>query len=228
MTMTGDKKSRCPDHPKLVAAFVGDLGSRRTERILAHAGNCPRCRVKLEMLFQLRPELEARRDLVPEKLTRDERKAWRLIAADRAGAPRPGLRPAPSASRRLKPVWIAAAVLAVIAAGYLGFSRFGRTDIVRDDSSSNLKLLEPLGRLSEAPGHLVWETPPGADRCRVSIASEKLDTIFNGVATVQGRLDLPEEIRKSLMPGVVYLWTVEVTDDLERVVGRGRGFFEIR
>lgn len=226
-----DATRGCLGHPTLVSAFTGELRPRRAARIHAHAETCARCRAKLETLALLRPELEARRDLVPEKLDRKERQAWRLLAAERIGAARPGQpdpRHAPSASRRLRPVWIGAAVLLIAAAGYLGFHRLIRTDIVRGDPSSGIEIVRPTGTLSQAPRFLVWKSFPGADIYVITIASEAYETIFSGSSLSQAPFKLDEEIRKKLKPGSVYLWTVVAQDDSNRRIGSGRGTFEIR
>ncbi len=217
-------KRGCADNATLVAAFSGDLGSGVTARIREHTENCPRCRAKLEILGRIRPELEARRDLLPEKLTRKERRAWRLLAAERQPAPRP----APSASRRLRPAWIAAAVLFLAAVGYLGVNRLGRMDVMRGDASSGLKIVKPIGLLSEAPRILVWQGFPGADYYEITIASETFETVFSGSSLSPAPFVLGEEVLKTLKPGVVYLWTVVAKDDLSRHISSGRATFEIR
>ncbi len=225
------RKRGCADNAMLVAAFTGDLGSGEAAWIREHTENCPRCRAKLEILIQIRPELEARRDLVPEKLTRKERRAWRLLTAERIGIAQPE-QPAPpfapSASRRLRPAWIAAVALLFVAAGYLAFSRIARTDIMRGDASSGLKIVTPIGLLSEAPRILVWQGFPGADYYEITIASEAYETVFSGSSLSPAPFLLGEEVLKALKPGVVYLWTVVAKDDLSRRVASGRASFEIR
>ena len=224
-------KQGCPDSASLVAAFAGDLETGRAAGILAHAGTCPRCRVKHEILLRLHPELEARRDLVPEKLSRKELRAWRLLAAERIGITQPGQpapRLAPSASRRLRPAWIGATVLFLAAVGYLGVNRLGRMDVMRGDASSGLKIVKPIGLLSEAPVFFVWESLPGADYYEITIASEAYETVFSGSSLSPAPFRLDDEIRKNLKPGIAYLWTVVAKDDLSRRIGSGRGVFEIR
>lgn len=223
----GNEKARrrgCPDNRALADAFMTEMSPHRTAGVRAHAETCVRCRSKLETLALLRSELEARRHLVPENLTRDERRAWLRLAAEHAGAPRR----AGVALRLLKPAWIAATACFLLAAGYLAFNRLSRPVIVRGDPSSGIEIVRPSGLLSEAPHDLVWMPIPGADTYEISIATDAFETIFIRSTLSAAPFSLPEEIRRNLKPGVTYLLTVIAADDLSRRLGTGHTLFKLR
>ena len=215
----------CPDSEDLVRAFLEATAGGTGHMVLEHAGRCPRCRPRMQVLAKVKAALEARAASVPEtRLSGKEERALRRLAVKQLRLVKPdrrlSFRPLPFA---------AAAVVAVIALalGYLYLSDTLHYRLtVRGPLNQELRLLAPGAHLREAPADFSWTDVRGRDKFRFILIDGHLDTIFERETHGTG-LRLPEVERHQLVKGESYLWTVLVLDGDDKEMASVSGEFEI-
>jgi len=224
--MSRQKLGDCPETEDFVRAFLGETGDWTGQEFIDHVRRCPCCRPRMQVLANVKAELEARADTVPETgLTGKEARALRSVAVEQLRLMKP-----PPRSLSLRPLPVAAvAVVAVLALalGYLYLnstlhSRFA----MRGTINQELRLLEPGVHLREAPTDFSWSDVPGRDEFRFVLIDEALNTICE-MDTHGTGLRLPENERQKLAKGKTYLWTVLAMDDNDRELASASREFEI-
>ncbi len=204
----------CPSNGRLAAAVAAEAPGTADRAVLAHALECPRCRRKAVLLEEIRTAAAPLVDGLPESLSR--REVRRLRAGASAGTV--GRRPA---ARPLAPVFRFAAgtlgTIAVIAAGFFAVERAQHGGSLR--SGGQLRLVSPPVRPTAVPVEFSWTPVDGGDVYRFSILDPDLNRVWE--TSLRGvRVALPKDVVARLVPGRTYLWSVEVTDDAAREIGR--------
>jgi hypothetical protein len=180
----------------------------------------------MQILANVRAELEARADSIPEtRLIGKEERALRRVAVEQLRSIQP-----PRRRLSFSPLPVAAAVMLAVIALALGYfnlkstlhSRFA----VRGTINQELRLLEPGPRLGGAPADFSWTDVPGRDEFRFVLIDGNLNTVFE-IDTHSTGLKLPEGIRRKLLKGNNYLWTVLALDDNDRELASASREFEI-
>lgn len=211
--------SPCPSPETLAKFFRNELSDGERESLIDHLLVCPECRAKIEILGEIRRDVRTRkRDF--RNLARRSRDEGRLARRRQAGG----------SSRRPRWTWAwAAAACLVVAAGAVTYSVLSpRSPIraVRSAGGEAVKLRPPL-ILSDGKTILFrWETPPGGEAFYFRLIDDHLNDLVPRI-----NLDSPlyilhmEKLATMFVPGKTYIWTVEVTDDLSKIIARSEAMF---
>ena len=116
----------------------------------------------------------------------------------------------PRAPRRT--IWIAAAVVALVAAGAVIAVRSGRREDAFRGTSAAAASVEPAdgATLLGAPSDFRWPTQRDAEGYRVKLFAPSGDALWEMDAQKAERVALPEAVRSRLEAGKRGHWTVEV------------------
>lgn len=190
--MKGRESSACPAKDVFVRAFMDELPQGEKERLLAHALSCGRCCLRFKALSEMTRRLK-----------------------------NPELLGEPAVARpRFVRVWtgplrIAAALLVVVGIGAAGIallSRHSASSGLRGRTGTGLRLLDPGEVLRLPPSRFRWTPVRGADSYDFEIISEDLTSVYRGGGPTAVQ-EIPESVRKRLVRGAAYIWTVEATND---------------
>lgn len=225
-----NKPNSCPDNENILEIFLADQDVCDHEALIDHIANCPRCRVKMNLLSavhksgrqsKFEPENVAPSEKEKKALRKMARRELRALARERNRGKRSffGL----SAWTR----WAAAAgVLIVLSAGYIAIRQTAHNDRLRSIQSSDLRLISPLGRLQEAPDSFTWTPVKNTDSYYIKLIDADLQIIFED-ETHKTLWSLDPAIRAKLKKGITYLWTIEAWPDVGQLLDRKEGTFII-
>ena len=221
--MSYRKSGDCPKSEDFVRAFLGEVGGGAGPGFLEHVARCPSCRPRMQVLAQVRAELEARAGMVPEAgMTREETRTLRRAAVEQLRLMRP-----PARRLSLRAMQVAAAAVVVLALGYLYLNNSPYSRLaVRGSASFELRLLGPGPHLRSAPANFSWSDVPGRDDFRFVLVDDGLNTLYE-VETEATGLSLPNNVRMRLLRGRAYLWTVLALDDNRRELASASRVFEV-
>ncbi len=169
--------------------------------------------------------------LLPVPFTADQLDA----AVDRAWAEPPvaAVPAAPAPSRARRPGWVALAAALGLAAGTAMLARRPAPPLpalpaIEAVRTSAVEPLEPLGELESPPLGLAWRPVPGAASYRVALLGVDGTELWRRQAEAPA-VELPEQTRGELRPGVVYYWRVEAFDAAgSRLASSDRARFRLR
>lgn len=205
--MKGRESAACPAKDVFVRAFRDELPRAEQERLLAHVLTCPRCCLRFKTLTEVTRRLRSSEDLGEP-------------AADRS---------------RLVRVWtgparIAAAILIVIGIGAAGLAFFSHRPVssaLRGQAGTVLRLLEPDESLTLPPFRFRWTPLSGADVYDFEIVGEDLTTVYQGGGRTAS-LKIPESVRRRLVRGAAYIWTVTAYNDNNQKLDSASKTFRIK
>ena len=84
---------------------------------------------------------------------------------------------------------------------------------LRSPASARLRLINPAGRLAQAPTVFRWSEVPGADYYLYELTEDTLETIVAATSAFGPSFTLTPEMRARLKPGRTYIWSVEAHSD---------------
>lgn len=212
-------RTDCPGNERLAEAWGGGPDPAADRVVLDHAGACPACGRKLDVLAALELDILENMGDLPESLSPRNRRRLRTLARRMASA-QPGFGSSvPRAGHAgFRPAFAAAAaVLLVATLGGLSVSRWLGANRFR--GSAEIRLVRPGGALDRAPSIFQWTGVPETDGYAFSLHDDELRRIYES-GTTATRLLLPEEARRRLIPRRSYVWTVEARHDDGRVLDR--------
>lgn len=204
--MKESERSSCPAKDLFVRAFLDELPRKEKIRLLDHALICPRCRLRFRALAGI------------------NRQAGPLLGLEATDGERP---------RRSRvfsgPGRIAAALLVVIGIGAATVALLSRrpaSPLLRGRAESLLRLLEPGESLPAAPSSFRWMPFRDAEAYEFEIVAEDLTTILKtGVKTAS--IKIPESVRRLLVRGKTYIWTVTAYDDRNQRLSTASGVLRV-
>ena len=138
--------------------------------------------------------------------------SYRSGADSRAGVP------TRAGARSWHPGWIAAAAIALVAAGgVIVFRSARREEALRGSGRETAGSVAPAdgAALANPPAVFRWPPQPQAEGYRVKLFASNGDTVWEGDAGAVHRLEVPEAAKSRLRPGQSHFWTVEVQMPLE-------------
>jgi len=204
--MSDGGSNACPAKDVFVRAFLNELPHKEAARLLDHALRCPRCRLRFQTLAGVGREMASRPGL--------------------AGPEGSG----PRRRRGFAPIVQAAAVFLVVigvgAAGVLLFSRRTARPLLRGEGEAVLRVLAPDGPQRVPPARFEWTPLRGAEVYQVEIVGQDLTTIYKGSGP-RAVFVLPAPLRRLLIRGAAYVWTVTAFDDDNRPLASSSGSFRV-
>ncbi len=229
------KPGPCPEERELERFFLNELPPAELESFLDHVSSCPKCRKRFQVMNAVKQELEARTSEVPESLRPDEAEAWRAMAKDEVGKAAADSKAKPL-SPFLRPLWAlrlvapAALLLVVMIGGFLFLIKPAlRHDHLRVGVAGDLRLIAPSGEVSAVPTRFEWTPVKGVKVYWVTLIDDKLQRLFADRSPhIDASLQLPEEVRSRIVPGVPYVWTVIATDEKHFQLGTASASFVVK
>jgi hypothetical protein len=219
----------------------GTLAWEEAEAVRRHLETCPSCGLELKRLRRFEAidsdEGLARKGEWLYARTKLE-KALRESIVPAAAAPSARVirfRRAVRTARWLVPAAAAAAVVIMIA-HYAANDRAGspvpesKRSVMRGAPpvAYHIELKEPLGEIETAPAIFMWKSERKDDYFTLEIFTPKLDRIALQRDIRESSWAMPDSLRSTLKPGVVYLWCVRGYRGLERATASPNGWFKIK
>jgi hypothetical protein len=230
MTMK-TKSEACPNDDVFLRVFLKGSDENEQETFIDHVFSCSRCRVKFNALRSLGRELKIAEAEFPEvAFNPQEAKAFRKLARVRIREIESGRRKSRVKAFLRRPktlVWAASALLAVILAGYFLGLKLTKPSSLRTPDESGIQLIAPRGRLTEAPSVFSWKPYDNTDRYFYKLVDEDLNTVFAG-NTNGNMFVIDEDLRRKLVKGRTYLWSVEARADDRALISMAKETFIIR
>jgi hypothetical protein len=224
------KKSKCMKNKIFLDIFFMGADFGRQEQFIDHIFSCPECRLKFETLNALRRELRTKEKELPcTTLSAAEAKAFRRMAKSRLRElnekqPKPFFNR--DRSRLFRILTASAALIVFFLAGYFLFHLVIKQKSFRASNSSNVHLIEPLGKLKAIPTFFRWSSVKGTDYYRFKIIDEDLQTIcVFGVN--QTTIRISESDKNKLNSGKIYIWSIEAHNDEDKVISFSQDYFVI-
>ena len=190
----------CPSDAMFLSAFEGRGTLEAKDALLTHIQTCARCRLKFDVLLQVRTEVEGR---------------WRL---------RPAM--PPLMKRPLVFATSLAAVVMILLGGVFFFLRKEQARAYRGAGADSLVLIEPAGKLAAPPSKFTWTSVKGADVYVFQLVDDELTRVTVAKA-LRTRFVLPDEDAAKLKRGRTYIWSVFAYDDVSRFLDSASRSFEI-
>jgi hypothetical protein len=214
------KNAPCPDRNLFEKSFLDELGRDEVDRFLEHVSQCPRCRKTFEVMNAIKAELNSKSTAIPERLSHDQAQDWRRLAGDRlaeiecSGKKSAGKSPL-AWVLSVKFLAPAAILIVLFAAGYVFIlSPIGRHEGLRNSDPVELRLLAPIGKIAASPDAFSWTRVQGAENYVFNLIDEKLNRIYySDELEDTTSIPVPEEVKKQLVRGATYVWTVTATDE---------------
>ncbi len=190
----------CPSDEMFLSAFEGRGTLEAKDALITHMRTCGRCRLKFDVLLQVRTRVQGR---------------WPL---------RPSI--SPIMKRPLVYTTSLAAVVLILLGGLFLLLRQERARAYRGPGAEILVLIEPAGKLAAAPSKFTWTSVKGADVYTFELVDDELTRITRAIA-LRTRFVLPAEDKAKLKRGRTYVWSVFAYDDLSRLLDSASRSFEI-
>jgi hypothetical protein len=231
------RRSReCLSLEELDAYLAGKLSGRKLEHADKHLRSCSMCAAELK-------QLDAFLSLKDEQIVLDAEQ-WKraknaldlqfeeLFKARRAKAQVPSLR------EKLAAWWSSfwllfaqasyvrvAVLILVLGIGlvlywpYLKQGDLLETTIERRiEEAGKIKILQPLGKVSQPPSIFQWQAIPEAKYYMIEVYTTDLETIWTSGEIFTNRVSLPQEIVGKLQTGKSYLWKVQAFDKNRKMI----------
>ena len=221
-------ENNCPEEEIFIKAFLNEISLEEKEKLINHILICQKCKLKFEVMKQLSNELRKRReDFEEEKFSASEEKQFRKMAKQR-------IKELKGEEKRIffrfvsvKYVAITAGLLFIIV-GYFLIYKFHQKEVYRGGEKAELRLLEPIGKISKPPSVFIWTSLKEAEGgyYKFKLIDDELNTIWE-TGVKSNKIILPENIRKKLKKGKTYIWEVEAFSDDDRKIDSKSKYFEI-
>jgi hypothetical protein len=198
--------------------FMGEAGADEREAFIDHILDCRACGARFDLLKQVGKEIQNQE----AEFSRLARQSLRELKTQKKAA-RPGrawARPARMAAGLL-------VVAGLLAAAYFVLFQPTQTDVLRSGEMPNLRLIEPEGRISEAPSVFKWTPVRKADSYTFALTDDDLQTIVRRDDIKRNSFDVPSDLRQKMVRGKPYLWSVTAYDDLNLKIDSGQRYFVI-
>ena len=225
------KSRACPNDDVFLRVFLKGSDENEQETFIDHVFFCPRCRIKFDVLRSLGQDLKITMDDFPEvAFNPQEAKAFMKLARVRIREIESAGRKAPLKAFLRKPnrlVWAVPALLGIILAGYFLVLKLPKSSSLRTPDESGIQLIAPRGRLTEAPSVFSWKPYDNTDRYFYKLVDEDLNTVFAG-NTKGNTFVIDEGLRRKLVKGRTYLWSVEARADDTALISMAKETFIIR
>jgi len=195
--------------------FMGEAGADEREAFIDHILDCRACGARFDLLKQVGKEIQNQE----AEFSRLARQSLRELKTQKKAA-RPGRAWARMAAGLL-------VVAGLLAAAYFVLFQPTQTDVLRSGEMPNLRLIEPDGRISEAPSVFKWTPVRKADSYTFALTDDDLQTIVRRDDIRQNSFDIPSDLRQKMVRGKPYLWSVTAYDDLNLRIDSGQRYFVI-
>jgi hypothetical protein len=190
----------CPSDEMFLSAFEGRGTLEAKDALVTHIQTCARCRLKFDVLLQVRTDVAGR---------------WPL----RSGV-------TPVMKRPLVYVTSLAAVVMILLGGLFLFLRKEQARAYRGAGAESLFLIEPSGKLPAPPSKFTWTSVKKAETYMFELVDDELTRITRAY-TLRTRFVLPDEDAAKLKRGRTYVWSVFAFDDISRFLDSASRSFEI-
>jgi hypothetical protein len=225
------KPVACPEDDVFLRVFLESAEESGRETFIDHVFHCGRCRIKFDALQSLGGELKNAEAEFPEAaLAPREAKMFRKMANARIREIKSARRRPGGAAFLRRPktlAWAVPALLTIVLAGYFLCLRLTDNSTMRNSKGSNIQLIAPRGRLTEAPSVFSWKPYDNADRYFYKLVDEDLNTVVSG-DTIGRTFIIDNMLRQKLVKGKTYLWSVEARADNEAPIASTKETFVIR
>ena len=195
--------------------FMGEAGADEREAFIDHILDCRACGARFDLLKQVGKEIQNQE----AEFSRLARQSLRELKTQEKAA-RPGRAWARMAAGLL-------VVAGLLAAAYFVLFRPAQTEVLRSGEMPKLRLIEPEGRISEAPSVFKWSPVRKADFYTLALTNDDLQTIVRRDDIRQNSFDIPSDLRQKMVRGKPYVWSVTAYDDLNLKIDSGQQYFEI-
>jgi hypothetical protein len=216
--MKNSSKTPCPDQDMFARVFMDEAGADEREAFIDHILDCRACGAQFDLLKQVGKEFrnqEAEFSRLARQSLRELKTQKKAALPGRAWA-----RPARMAAGLL-------VVAGLLAAAYFVLFRPAQTEVLRSGEMPKLRLIEPEGRISEAPSVFKWTPVRKADFYTLALTDDDLQTIVRRDDIRQNSFDIPSDLRQKMVRGKPYVWSVTAYDDLNLKIDSGQQYFEI-
>ncbi|MCP2520312.1 hypothetical protein NLD30_07695 [SCandidatus Aminicenantes bacterium Aminicenantia_JdfR_composite] len=223
-------ENKCLDKDVFIKTFLDEISVDEKEKLIDHVLTCEKCRHKFKIMKELMNELaKIRGDLENIELSQNEIKQFRKLAKERIGEIQKRERRTILNFMPIKNALIFTGLIIMILGTYLLVSRFHQKEVYREAGTKQLELLEPIGRISKSPVAFIWTYLEEAEggHYKFKLIDDELNTIWE-TGTKTNRLTLPENVRKKLKKGRIYIWKVEAYSDDGRKIDSKSNYFEIK
>ncbi|MFQ6118794.1 MAG: hypothetical protein ACE5KE_02790 [Methanosarcinales archaeon] len=219
-----DLRNNCPDKEVFIKAFLNEIGLEEKEKLINHILICNKCRLKFDVMKQVSNKLREKiGDFEGEEFSEEESKQFKKIATQRIKEVK-----RPEIFFRFVPAKILAiaAGLLIIIAGYFLISKFPKREIYREVGKGELRLKEPIGKISTPPAIFRWSALKEADFYKFELIDSELNTIWTKTVHIN-KVKLPGNIRQKLKKAETYICKVEAFDDKHNKLDSDFRYFEI-
>jgi hypothetical protein len=200
----------CPPAEDWLRLETGDVTPEERRTLEAHAARCPACAAERDMA-RLFAEAPAQ--------ARDEDVEYVVAKLEALNLPSQPVPLAFPSRRRPVLTWVARlAAVIVLALGVALFFRAGQAPPLRDPGAGEvyrggeLRLVGPIGEISEMPREFRWEKAEDASSYRVTLRAVD-DAVLWQETVAAPAARLPEDVARGLHRAVLYRWNVEALDE---------------
>jgi len=218
----------CRQDEDFLAYFTNEMDETARDAFLDHVFSCRTCRLKFDATRALEKELGPCLADIPEtpleaKAAADLRAlALRRLREAAATRRRHSLR-----IRRRVLAWALPALAAVLVGGYFLVLRAPLPPVTRAAEGTGLRLIAPVGRLTEPPRLFTWTPLADADNYYFRLIDDELNLLASE-DTKETVYRLDEAARRSLARGRTYLWTIEVRAENGAPISSAKATFIVR
>jgi len=195
--------------------FMGEAGADEREAFIDHILDCRACGARFDLLKQVGKEIQNQE----AEFSRLARQSLRELKTQKKAA-RPGRTWARMAAGLL-------VVAGLLAAAYFVLFQPTQTEVLRSGEIPKLRLIEPEGRISEAPSVFKWTPVRKADFYTLALTDDDLQTIVRRDDIRQNSFDIPSDLRQKMVRGKPYVWSITAYDDLNLKIDSGQRYFVI-
>ena len=213
--MRNSSRTPCPDRDMFAGVFMGEAGADEREAFIDHILDCRACGAQFDLLKQVGKEIQNQE----AEFSRLARQSLRELKTQKKAA-RPGRTWARMAAGLL-------VVAGLLAAAYFVLFQPTQTEVLRSGEIPKLRLIEPEGRISEAPSVFKWTPVRKADFYTLALTDDDLQTIVRRDDIRQNSFDIPSDLRQKMVRGKPYVWSITAYDDLNLKIDSGQRYFVI-
>jgi len=213
--MRNSSRTPCPDRDMFAGVFMGEAGADEREAFIDHILDCRACGARFDLLKQVGKEIQNQE----AEFSRLARQSLRELKTQKKAA-RPGRTWARMAAGLL-------VVAGLLAAAYFVLFQPTQTEVLRSGEIPKLRLIEPEGRISEAPSVFKWTPVRKADFYTLALTDDDLQTIVRRDDIRQNSFDIPSDLRQKMVRGKPYVWSITAYDDLNLKIDSGQRYFVI-